>query len=129
MPPTEGSGMEIYMKFIDKHKMEKKIKENERQSSKIKDETPVIDQLERKNELSELYSKLAPYAGWQTNFTNTEMHTNGSHATVGVSLGASAGRRSAKEELHTQQFREYKGKEKVILILKNQLVLKLILAK
>ena len=65
--------------------------------------TPVMEQLERKNELSELYSKLAPYAGWQTNFTLTEVNTNGSHATVGVNLGASAGRRSAKEELHTQR--------------------------
>lgn len=64
--------------------------------------TPVMGQLERKNELSELYSKLAPYAEWQTSFTFNEMHTDGSHATVGVSLGASAGRRSAKEELHTQ---------------------------
>ena len=43
MPPTEGSGMEIYMKFIDKHKMEKKIKENERQSSKIKDEMELLE--------------------------------------------------------------------------------------
>lgn len=63
--------------------------------------TPVMEQLERKNKMSELYSKLAPYAGWQTNFTYSEMHTEGSHATVGVNLGASAGRRSAKEELHT----------------------------
>lgn len=64
--------------------------------------TPVMEQLERKNEWSELYSKLAPYAGWQTNFTLTEMEINGSHAAVGVNLGASAGKRSAKEELHTQ---------------------------
>lgn len=64
--------------------------------------TPVMEQLERKNKLSELYSKLVPYASWQTNFTLTEMHTDGSHATVGINLGASAGRRSAKEELHTQ---------------------------
>lgn len=64
--------------------------------------TPVMEQLERKNELSALYSKLAPYASWQTNFTLNEMHTDGSHATVGISLGASAGKRSAKEELHTQ---------------------------
>lgn len=64
--------------------------------------TPVMEQLERKNGLSELYSRLAPYAGWQTNFTLSEMNTIGSHAAVGVNLGASAGRRSAKEELHIQ---------------------------
>lgn len=64
--------------------------------------TPVTEQLERKNKLSELYSKLAPYAGWQTNFTYNEMYAEGSHAAVGVNLGASAGKRSAKEELHTQ---------------------------
>ncbi|HAY04564.1 MAG TPA: ATP-binding protein [Lachnospiraceae bacterium] len=65
--------------------------------------TPVMEQLEQKNKLSELYSKLAPYAGWQTNFTLSESHTEGSHATVGVNLGASAGRRSAKEDLHIQE--------------------------
>ena len=64
--------------------------------------TPVKGQLERQTELTELYSKLAPYAQWQTNYTYTEMDNEGSHATVGVNLGATAGRRSAKEELHTQ---------------------------
>ncbi len=53
--------------------------------------TPVMDQLERKNALSELYSKLAPYAGWQTNFTYSEHMAEGSSATFGASLGASAG--------------------------------------
>lgn len=53
--------------------------------------TPVMDQLEKKNALSELYSKLAPYAGWQTNFTYSEHMAEGSSATFGASLGASAG--------------------------------------
>lgn len=56
--------------------------------------TPVMEQLERKNSLSELYSKLAPYASWQTNFTYTEHMAEGSSATFGASLGASAGRQT-----------------------------------
>lgn len=64
--------------------------------------TPVVEQFERKNELSELYSKLAPYASWQTSFTLLDMETNASHAAVAVNIGTSVGRRSAKEELHTQ---------------------------
>lgn len=56
--------------------------------------TPVEDQLERKNALSELYSKLAPYSTWQTNFTYTEMAAESSSATFGATLGASAGRQT-----------------------------------
>lgn len=56
--------------------------------------TPVAEQLERRNALSDLYSKLAPYASWQTNFTCTESIVEGSSATLGASLGASAGRQS-----------------------------------
>lgn len=56
--------------------------------------TPVMDQLEKKNALSELYSKLAPYASWQTNFTYTEHMAEGSSATLGANLGASIGRQS-----------------------------------
>lgn len=63
--------------------------------------TPVMAQLDRKNELSELYSKLAPYANWQTSYTYNEAQAEGSSATFGVSLGASVGRQSAKAELHT----------------------------
>jgi hypothetical protein len=56
--------------------------------------TPIMEQLERKNELSELYSKLAPYASWETNFTYTEMAEEGSSATFGATLGATAGRQT-----------------------------------
>ena len=56
--------------------------------------TPVEEQLDRKNALSELYSKLAPYASWQTNFTYTEHMAEGSSANFGASLGASVGRQS-----------------------------------
>ena len=54
--------------------------------------TPVKEQLERKNALSELYSKLAPYAQWQTGFTYTETTAEGSSATMGANLGGSAGK-------------------------------------
>lgn len=53
--------------------------------------TPVKEQLERRNALSELYSKLAPYSAWETNFTYSEANSQGSSANFGVSLGVSAG--------------------------------------
>ncbi len=61
--------------------------------------TPIMEQLSRRNSLAELYSKLAPYSSWQTNFTYTEMQTEGSSAEFGVNLGFSAGRRSAKADI------------------------------
>ena len=61
--------------------------------------TPVMEQLERKNELTELYSKLAPFANWQTNFTYTEQNTQGSSAVVGVNLGASVGRQTGNANM------------------------------
>lgn len=54
--------------------------------------TPVTEKLERKNKLSELYSKLSPYAQWQTGFTYTETTAEGSSATMGANLGGSAGK-------------------------------------
>ena len=54
--------------------------------------TPVKEQLERKNALSELYSHLAPYAQWQTGFSFTETTAEGSSATMGANLGGSAGK-------------------------------------
>jgi len=53
--------------------------------------TPVNDIDNRKVHLAELYSGLAPYAGWETSFTFTESNTNSSSATFGVNVGASAG--------------------------------------
>ncbi len=53
--------------------------------------TPIQDVEERKLKLCELYSGMAPYASWQTNFTYTENMAHGSSATVGVNIGASAG--------------------------------------
>ena len=53
--------------------------------------SPINDVEQRKFRLAQIYSGLKPYAAWQTNFTVTEMHTQGSSATVGVNVGASAG--------------------------------------
>jgi len=53
--------------------------------------SPINDVEQRKLRLAEIYSGLKPYSSWQTNFTVTELHTEGSSATVGVNVGASAG--------------------------------------
>lgn len=53
--------------------------------------TPIHDVEERKLRLAELYTALAPYAGWQTNFTLAESDSTMSMATVGVNAGVSAG--------------------------------------
>jgi ATP-binding protein len=52
---------------------------------------PINNQLERKNRLFELYSALAPYASWQTNYTYTQSDAINSSANFGVNLGMSAG--------------------------------------
>ncbi len=53
--------------------------------------TPIKDVENRKLHLAELYSALAPYAGWQTNFVYTESAGTNSMATFGVNAGVSAG--------------------------------------
>lgn len=53
--------------------------------------TPIRDAEDRKLRLSELYTGLAPYSQWQTNFTYTESGAQSSNATFGVNVGASAG--------------------------------------
>ncbi|MGN0576234.1 MAG: helicase HerA domain-containing protein [Ruminococcus sp.] len=53
--------------------------------------SPINDIEQRKLRLSQIYSGLKPYSSWQTNFTVTELNTQGSSATVGVNVGASAG--------------------------------------
>lgn len=54
--------------------------------------TPMKEQLERKNALSDLYSRLAPFSAWSTTFTLSEATAVGSSATFGANLGGSAGR-------------------------------------
>ena len=53
--------------------------------------TPADDINERKLRLGELYSALAPYKSWQTNYTMTENLSKGGSATAGVNLGTSVG--------------------------------------
>ena len=53
--------------------------------------TPILDVEERKIHLSNLYSALAPYAGWSTQFTYDEHSQIGSSATAGLNVGASFG--------------------------------------
>lgn len=58
--------------------------------------TPIKDIEDKKLHLAELYSGLAPYAGWQTNFTYTQSDSTNSTATFGVNAGVSAGVQSGK---------------------------------
>lgn len=53
--------------------------------------TPIRDVEERKLELGEFYSGLAPYSSWSTSFQRTENKSVSSSATVGVNVGVSAG--------------------------------------
>ncbi len=53
--------------------------------------TPINDVEERKLRLAELYSGLAPYASWSTDFRVEDSTSTGSSATFGVNVGASAG--------------------------------------
>lgn len=53
--------------------------------------TPIRDIETRKLRLAELYSGLAPYSSWQTNYTYTESGSESSTASLGVNIGASAG--------------------------------------
>ena len=63
--------------------------------------TPVHDVDNRKLKLSEMYSGLAPYASWTTNFTYTEQNSAGSSATVGINIGASAGIQNGQNQAKT----------------------------
>ena len=53
--------------------------------------TPVLDVEERKLHLTDIYTALAPYASWQTNFQYTESDSTNSMAIFGVNAGVSAG--------------------------------------
>lgn len=63
--------------------------------------TPVNDVENRKIHLAELYSGLAPYAGWETNFTFTQSDSVNSSATFGVNVGASAGIQQGQNSSNT----------------------------
>lgn len=64
--------------------------------------TPILDVEDRKLHLAEIYSGLAPYAGWQTNFTFTDSSSTNSMATFGVNVGASAGVQNGRNQSTTQ---------------------------
>ena len=52
--------------------------------------TPILDVEERKLHLTDIYTALAPYASWQTNFQYTESDSTGSMALFGVNAGINA---------------------------------------
>lgn len=53
--------------------------------------TPSINVEADKSRLSELYSALAPFSSWQTNFTYTESDSKSSSSNGGVNLGGNVG--------------------------------------
>ena len=63
--------------------------------------TPVNDIENRKIHLAELYSGLAPYACWETNYTFTESDSTNANATFGVNVGASAGVQHGQNQANT----------------------------
>ncbi len=63
--------------------------------------SPIRDVGERKLRLGEIYSGLAPYASWQTNYTFTESDSQMSGATVGLNVGASAGMQAGTNQSMT----------------------------
>ncbi len=60
--------------------------------------TPTLDVEEQKLRLQQLYTGLAPYASWQTNYTYQESGSEGSSATVGVNAGLSVGRQAGTNQ-------------------------------
>lgn len=59
---------------------------------------PIHDQCDSKNRLSELYSFLAPYASWQTNYTVSETETDGKAVSLGANLGINASHTKGRGE-------------------------------
>lgn len=60
--------------------------------------SPIQNIENRKLRLSELFSALAPYEKWQTNYTFTASDATTSMATFGVNVGASAGIQHGKNQ-------------------------------
>ncbi len=52
---------------------------------------PVKDQLERKNRLYDMYSRLAPYAEWENQYTYMESEGLSASATLGANINVSTG--------------------------------------
>ena len=76
--------------------------------------TPMKDIDERKMQLAEFYSGLAPYASWQTNFVYNENDSQSSSATVGVNVGASAGIQKGQNQAVTESEGETDSKQESV---------------
>lgn len=63
---------------------------------------PIQNIENQKLRLSELYSALAPFKKWQTNYTFTESDATTSMATFGVNIGASAGIQQGQNQATNQ---------------------------
>lgn len=60
--------------------------------------TPIHDVEYRKTRLGEIYTSLAPYAGWQTSYTFTESDATNALANFGVNVGVSAGIQAGRNQ-------------------------------
>lgn len=60
--------------------------------------TPIHDEENRKTRLGEIYTSLAPYAGWQTSYTFTESDATNALANFGVNVGVSAGIQAGRNQ-------------------------------
>lgn len=76
--------------------------------------TPILDVEERKLHLTDIYTALAPYASWQTNFQYTESDSTGSMALFGVNAGINAGVQSGtnRSDARTRGTTDTKGETK-----------------
>ena len=77
--------------------------------------TPILDVEERKARLSQIYTGLAPYASWQTNYTYTESDALNSSATVGVNVGVSAGNQVGQNSAITESEGKSDSKQDAIM--------------
>ena len=71
---------------------------NEEEYTLILLATPIHDVEYRKTRLGEIYTSLAPYAGWQTSYTFTESDATNALANFGVNVGVSAGIQAGRNQ-------------------------------
>ncbi len=60
--------------------------------------TPIHNVEDRKTRLGEIYTGLAPYASWQTNYTFNESDATNALANFGVNVGVSAGVQAGRNQ-------------------------------
>lgn len=68
--------------------------------------TPIQDIEERKLKLAEMYSSLAPYASWTTDFHYQENNSTNSSATAEINVGASVGLQNGQNRSATNSHDE-----------------------